>query len=243
LTKVTPVLLLPVFAVLLILVLRQATWSTLASAFVRVYGVGFLVAGWYYLRNWWHLGRPFVSGWAADRQITWWQSPGYRTLEDFYRFGSALGSPIYSGIAGFWDSLYSTFWLDGWLSSMIVYDARPPWNYGWMIAGAWLAILPMAAIVVGAIVAFSRSDPPIARGIRFALGCVAIYLAAMLWHFLEMPAYSSGKATYSLGLTPCYAILAVAGFDRMTRHRFARAAVYGAFGCWAVASYFAYFVW
>jgi len=56
------------------------------------------------------------------------------------------------------------------------------------------------------------------------------------------PFYSSGKASYLGGLTPVIAVLGAAGLHLLTRQRLMRAAVYGVFACWALASYLGYFV-
>jgi hypothetical protein len=63
----------------------------------------------------------------------------------------------------------------------------------------------------------------------------------LLWFSLKLPAYSTVKATYTLGVTPCYAVLAVAGFERMMRLPIQRAAVHAGIACWALASYLSYF--
>ena len=101
-----------------------------------------------------------------------------------------------------------------------------------------LALLPTAALCTGAGVAISQRKP----ALLFALGCAAMFGAALTWHFLTNPFYCAVKAFYALGITPCLALLAVAGFDVLTRAKWLRATVYGGFVCWALASYLSYFV-
>src|SRR4029077_121435 len=145
-----------------------------------VYGIVLGVAGWYYLRNWWLLGTPFVGGGAPERGISWGREPRYTSWDQFVRFGGALVYPIYAGVASFWEAFYSSFWLDSWLSSIVLFRQRPPWNYNFILSGAWFGILPTLAIVLGAVAAFRRLPSSTALGVRFALGCVAVYVIALL---------------------------------------------------------------
>jgi 4-amino-4-deoxy-L-arabinose transferase-like glycosyltransferase len=244
LTKPTAVLLAPPVAGLVTYVAIQQGRSAgrVIAALALVFAVAFAVAGWYYIRNWVLLGHPFVGGWDPRRGIVWWQDPGYRTLNQFLGFGVTLIRPIYAGTAGFSDAFYSTLWLDGWLSSSCVYETRPPWNYPFLIAGAWLGLLPTAGILLGVAVAF-RDGQGAGRGCKiFALVCLVVYLAAMLNLYLHVPIYSTVKATYTLGLLPAYAVLGTAGLEVMMRGPISRALVGAGIACWAVAAYAAYFV-
>jgi hypothetical protein len=236
-----------VTAVLLVLPMLAAAGLRLPQA-RRARGLAALsaaaaaVCGWYYARNWVLLGRPFIGGWDAGRGIVWWQDPGYRTLRDFFSFGASLRQPIYAGLNGFWDSLYSTFWLDGNLSSAVSYDARPPWNYRLMSSGAWWGLLPTAAMIAG----FGRGL--LGRGgrataaLRWSGACVVLYLTALAAMYLIVPAYASGKATYISGLTPALALLAAAGFDALPRDSRIRTAAAAGLCCWAASAYAAYFI-
>lgn len=197
------------------------------------------VAGWYYAWNWAKLGRPFIGGWDATRGIAWWQDPGYRTARDFLAFGASLRRPIYAGLNGFWDALYSTFWLDGNLSSATRFESRPPWNYGLMISGAWLALVPAAAMALGS--AAAARHPRRLPAATLSAACLVSYLAAMLGLWWSVPIYSTAKASYLAALTPGLAVLAAAGFESAALGPSARDAVRGALACWAAAAYFA--VW
>ena len=89
-----------------------------------------------------------------------------------------------------------------------------------MIATVLLSIVPMLAILLGAIEAVRRSrgseaSPEVDSGggagrpaLLISLASIGIYLAAMLDLFMHLPIMSTGKATYMLGLLPCFAILA-----------------------------------
>ena len=76
----------------------------------------------------------------------------------------------------------------------------------------------------------------------FAVFCVNVYISAILYLFLIIPIYSTAKATYTLGVIPCYAVLSAAGFDVLIRGPLRRAIVFGVIACWAVGAYLAYFV-
>ena len=244
LTKVTPVLIIPpvLFYVCAEILRRSDAMGNgireAARFLIIMTGILFAVAGWYYLRNWTEMGRFFIGGWDSFRDIAWWQDPGYRTPGQLYVFGESLFYPVFSSIYGFWDSIYSTFWMDGFLSAH--YDT--PWNFSFMMSSAWLSLLPSTAIIIGVVVAFRSNEEPIRRMLLFSITCVCIYLAAIFYLFLTVPILSSAKATYALGLIPCFALLAAAGFEVLTRLRFLRAVVHGLFACWAVFAYASYIV-
>jgi len=205
-------------------------------------GVAFVVSGWYYVRNYIEMGRFFIGGWDSSREIVWWMNPGYRTPRQFYVFGESLFYPVFSSIYGFWDALYSTFWLDGFLSSLISKESLP-WNHTFMTGGALLSLLPSAAIIIGIIVATAKKgDGALRQMLRFSVTSVILYLVALFYIFLKVPILTSVKATYASGLTPCFALLAAAGFEVLTRWRLPRAVVYGILACWAVGSFASYFV-
>jgi hypothetical protein len=243
LTKVTAILIVPpLLAAAGCIALTKApsrreglrSWMSFA---LLAAAVALALCGWYYLRNYLEMGRFFIGGWDPSRRIEWWQDPGFRTPAQLYRFGEALFYPVFSSCQGFWDAIYSTFWMDGFLGA---YD-RPPWNYPLMLSGAWLSLVPTAAILAGAAVALFQREGGAGRGLlRFSLGAVLIYLAAIFWIFLTVPILSSAKASYALGLVPCFALLAARGFEVLGRRRIARAALQGLFACWAAAAYGAY---
>ena len=241
LTKVTAVLLIVPSVILLVYALHDRGQSTeyIGMRVLEVIGIVIAVSGWYYLRNWIILGRLFVGGWEST---PWWQDPGYRTVSDFFSFGQSLIAPIYSAVRGFWDSVYSTLSLDGGLSGTGVFRFRPPWHYNFMLSGALLSLVPTAGIILGILTTIRRSFLHAYRAQLFSVFCVGVYFAALLYLYLMVPVYSTAKATYTLGLIPCYVVLGVTGFDLVSRSRLARAAVNGCLACWAVAAYCSYFV-
>lgn len=243
LSKFTAVLLIPPLGFLLVykaIKCGERRASIFAPALIS-FGAAFVISSWYYIRNLLHAGSIFVTAWDPSRKTAWWQDQGYRTLEDFYRFGEALIYPIYSNFNGFWDSFYSTLWLDGMVSGM--HDARgfPPWNLDFMVSGSWLALLPAVAIIIAVAAALLRPAESLRNGPLFGVICLSIYLAALAHLFLKLPFYTTVKATYTTGLTPVYALLAATGFGLLMRTVFVRAVIYGWVACWAAFAYLAYF--
>lgn len=217
---------------------KKAYFYAVKNIFI-VLGCALLVSGWYFIRNWIYLDTFIVN---KSCNIEWWQEPGYRTIEQFYSFGKSVFYPIYANVIGFWDSLYSTFWLDGSLSGIASYQFRPPWNYNFLLAGAFLAIVPSFAILLGLIASFRNPLTQERRIMFFSALCVLIYIAALLYRFLTIPMYSVAKSTYMISILPCFAIMCVAGFRILTKNLFIKSICYGLIACWAVAAYSAYFV-
>lgn len=220
---------------------REAILSA-AKAMTVVCSVAFAACGWYYVRNWVLLGKPFIGGWDRARGYEWWQEPGYRTLEQFASFGHAMTRPIYSALHGLWDGIYSTLWLDGFLSSQVEAISFPPWNLDLMLSSVWLSLLPTAALLIGAGAIAIRPKRTARSGELFALICLGTYFLATAYLMLRIPSFSTIKATYTMGVLPCYAIVAAAGFRPLVGRRPGRAFVNGGMACWAVAAYAAYFI-
>jgi hypothetical protein len=242
LTKVTALLLVPPVCLVVYFRSRETSFRRRSrNVLILVAGVA-IVSGWYYVRNWVELGKPFVGGWEANRGFDWWQDPGYRTPAQFLRFGWFLVQPIAPGTSSMLDGLYSTFWLDGLLSSNYMEGFRPPWNYSFVVAGAWLALLPSFAMLVGVGMVIAPMDPARKRVLIFALSCLAIYLAAYTYMHLSVPVFAIEKAHYIFGLTPICALLGTLGMDVLGKRRLGRAVSRAWFCCWALSAYVAYFV-
>ena len=211
LAKVTPLLLAPLLIGVIAVHCRnigRTWWQTLVRGGL-VFGTCFLTAGWWFLRNWARLGTPLPS--AQTRGNIWWQDPSYRTVPQLTSFGISLSRPIYGGVWSLWDTLYSSLWLDGTVSGLVIPPKVFHWNVHWMLAGAWLGIVPMALLLFSPAACFRRDLRPLRDALLFALAAVAIYLAAIIDLYIGLPVLSTAKATYTLGLLPCYALLAAAG--------------------------------
>ena len=249
LTKITAVLLLPllIFFILYVHLIgdQQSGKKRGSKAIQRVLstiGIALLISGWYYIRNWLEIGKFFAGGWDSSRGFLLLQDPGFRTLSQLIQFGESLFYPIYAGVMGIWDSLYSTFWLDGFLGGTGTYASIPPWNYDFMLASVWLSILPTTAIILGLIETFRRPAHALYRGTLFAASCLTTYFFAILYLFLTVPIYSTAKATYTMGIIPCYAVLCAVGMDLLRRRLFLKALTNGFLVCWAFGAYFSYLV-
>ena len=245
LSKMTAVLLAPVL-IIVVLVHTRAVQRPLKSAVVpavTVFGFSTLTAGWYYFRNYIEFGNPipFVDMYLSGAN-QWWQDPSYRTWSQVLSFGQSLIYPVYAGVKGFWDGLYSTLWLDGFNSGMISFKYRPPWNENFMAAGALLALVPSIFILTGMFVAGLNKTAVYRNAAILSLGAIALFLTAMMDFYLSFPSYCVPKASYMLGLLPCYAVLTAAGAEPFLRNRIVRSVAIAAFACWGFAAYTAYFV-
>ncbi|HEY6207167.1 MAG TPA: glycosyltransferase family 39 protein, partial [Chthoniobacterales bacterium] len=155
LTKTTSVLLVPplVFACAVRLRRQRAPLLAWLRTLALMLVVSVAVCGWHYLRVWQHFGTPFLGNWDIRSGFAWWQDPGYRTVADYLRFGRSLIAPLFSGLNGVPDGIYSTLWGDGLCAGTSELIARLPWNYSLMVAGYTLALVPTVLIVIGAVFA------------------------------------------------------------------------------------------
>jgi hypothetical protein len=265
LSKLTPVLLAPLLAVAVIwqrraeapqlppestdrrpnrkelLRLDPGTWGAGFVRFAIVVAACSLTAGWFFARNWVYLGRPVIFGGTPESGFLWWQDPGYRTWKQLTAFGTSFWHPVYSGTRGVWDSLYSSMWLDGSVSGTIATPSSIPWHLSWMEAGAWLAVVPLGLMIAGLFAIWRKDMAQSRSALLFAIAAILIYLAAILDLYVRLPIYSTAKATYMVGLLPCFAILAAAGAAPLMCFRLPRALILSSVTCWAVAAYVAYF--
>ncbi len=250
LTKVTAVLLIPVylgsFGYLAWTLPADESAGERVSAFARnslaFLAVLAIVSGWYFWMNYSAFGKPMVGGWDPVRELPWWQDPGYRTPSQLFGFGEALRQPVTAGVAGLCDAFYSTFWLDGLMGSLVNSGTAPPWNHRFVIAGAWLGLVPTLALLLGLAQVVWYPKEAMRNALWLPVCAVAIYFAAFAWLFLTLPVYSTGKASYTLGLAPCYAIILCAGFRSLDGSRILRAILGGGLACYIAAVYAAYFV-
>jgi hypothetical protein len=245
LAKVTVVLLLP----LLVAAVARAAFRAgggpraCVAPLARFALVSFAVAGWYFVRNWLLLGSPYVGGWDPSRgQQAWNQDPGYRVHAYLYEFGGALSYPVYAAFSGLWDGIHSTFWLDGFLGSSIFLETSPPWHYPAMTACALLALPLALAGALGGLRALRIPRDASQEMLLFAAAAVALYVAAIGALYLRLPVYSTVKASYTLGLAPCYGVLIARGFDSLPRHPLLRAGLAGWLAAWLAVVFRAYWI-
>jgi hypothetical protein len=239
LSKMNALLLVAVVAFTLLVAARDRGLSAASTAGVLAASIltTAAVAGWFFAWTWLETGRPL---WLSGGQA-WWQEPGFRTPAHFLSFGEALVRPVYVSIEGFWDGLYATFWLDGFVSGRRGVRALPPWNYSFVLSMAPLSLPMTLAGLAGALAAL-RGAGREGRAVRFAVACVALYGAALLYVFATRPAYSVAKSTYTLALLPCYALLITAGFRHLRGGALVSAFASGYVVAWAVCAYAGYWV-
>lgn len=244
LTKVTPIILLPLICILILIVPQKENVSTghRVRSVLLFLAMAVLVAGWYFTRNCEVFGKPFVGGWDTTRQIIWWQDPGYRLPEDYFSFGSALHQPVFAAFNGFFDGVYSTFWSDGYLSGNADMRIRPPWNYELMAASAGLSVIPCLMLLAGIAHSLWRSDDRENWPFLFLALAILAYLAAMFHLHLGLPIYSTAKASYTMGLAPAYAVMISVGAGLVLRGKYTRSFFFAVLATWAATTYGAYFV-
>jgi hypothetical protein len=246
LAKISVIVLLPAILLSILYVGRsrgsRPVQVVLSSA--TFFLVGILVAGWYFVRNWIHYGKPLLlhTGDSVSK-FAWWQDPGYRIPEDLFSFGEALTFPVFSSLMGFWDGLYSTVWLDGLRNVVKARGASPQWNHEFMLCVALLSIPMTIAGIVGALRALRKPSSGSGRVGLFSVACLGSFLAAMLFMFVTVPAYSAVKSSYALGLLPCFAVLMASGIGLIPRSAPSRAVVSGYVFSWLAFTYIAYFAW
>lgn len=242
LAKVSALVLTPVVAGVLWYRFRGRGVRPVVSAGLGFLTAAALVSGWYFARNWLRLGRPFIGGWDATRGINWWQDPGYRTLPDLFRFGEALVRPMYSALAGFWDGLYATFWLDSYASSIIVRSVRPPWDYDFMVSLAPMALPLSFAVLAGIILIPATREPAVRAALAVSAAAGLCFLAAVAYLYLTVPIYSTVKATYALSMVPAVGLLAARGLQGIVERRWGRAILSGYLASWVLCVFAAFLI-
>jgi len=252
LTKVTILTILPVIFLVLLYKLLSEEKHPITKIGLNL-GMMFLliavIAGWFYVRNWMHFGKVFVTAWDYSLLSPWWQDPGFHTCKFFCQFGKVFTVPYFAGTYSFFDSLYSTFWGDSFLGSRIVYIYRPPWNYEYMSAVYLLAIPAVLAIIIGIVCAIGNiirttSDKIwlLILGSFFAVAHSIVYLN------LRFPYYCHAKAFYGLGAILPISLVFASGFDyidRLLKNKklsLLRMVLYGWFGTLIMAILLAFFV-
>ncbi len=218
LAKATSVLLIPpLFGALMIKLLQER-----ASLFgwFRVFGatIAAILAtcGWHYARIWHHFGTPIVGNWDPALGFSWWQDPGFHVARDYFRFGTALIAPLFSGFNGFADGIYSTLWGDSLCGGLSGLLSRTPWNYQLMIGGYWLALLPTLLVAIGAAVAIYRFARQPSPEWFLLLGLSATVTVGLIFMTLKVPSYAQVKAFYGLSAIVPFCALAVTGWQMLT---------------------------
>ena len=221
LTKTTAVLLVPplFLAVVARLPAQRSTIGTRVRNLVVMVMICFVFCGWHYLRIWYRFGTPFLGNWNVASGFSWWQEPGYRIGADYVRFGRSFTAPLFSGLNGFWDGIYSTSWGDGLCGGKADLAYRPPWNYDMMIGGYLLATVPALLILTGAIVTVWRFVWKPSAENFVLLGLSAAIALGLIFITLKVPSYAQVKAFYGLSALVPICFFGAIGWEVATRGR------------------------
>jgi hypothetical protein len=184
---------------------------SLATA-VGVLAGAFLMAGWFYWRNWQLFGDPLVTNYDLPLGSTYWTAPGFHTLAWYTRFGEVLVHPYFAGFASFWDGLYSTFWADGFVSGRVgLKYPNPYWDYAAMSTVYLLALPATGLLAAGLLVCAARSlgGPDLGRRLALTLLLLVVLGSSLVTLLLTLryPHSAFPKAFYAL---PAAAPLGVA---------------------------------
>ncbi len=219
LTKATGVLLFPIVI--------GAIASKLFAARVQMFvalrnialllGVCFAVCGWYYARIWLKFGTPLVGNWDVISGFSWWQEPGYRTAADYLRFGHSLVDPLFSGLVGVADGVYSTLWGDGLLGGLA--SLSVVWNQNQLAAGYLLGLIPAALILIGTVVAIARFIRKPSSELFLLLGFSAVIVLGLVFMTLKIPSYAQAKAFYGLAALTPLCFFGALGWETLTLRR------------------------
>ena len=195
------------------------------------------VGGWHYARMYRNYGTPFPRQVEDLGSKKFWVAPGYHTWAHLTHFGDVLRQPYFTGLQSFPDAIYSTCFGDGRFGGSGRREVRPPWNYGLMTVGYLLALVPMAAIVVGAILAVVTwiRHPESQWGLLLSL--LLLMIMALVYENLKHPQLTVAKAWYALPAMAAVCALAAWGIDPWPRGRWWwRGLTFPAFFTWALCS-------
>jgi hypothetical protein len=211
-------------------------------------GIAAALGGWFYARNWWIAGNPLVWSLDAIPGRSWWQLPGFHTLDYFVRFGDSFTHPWFASFHSFWDSLYSTLWGDGLLSGAVgPAEAVRRWRYEPMAAGFLLAVPATLLLFAGWLRALCASlrDGDLGRRLALALLVVfpPLFVATLVNGILHYPFWSGVKAFYALSVTPILGLLGALGFDALDGWLAARAPALRALPWAWAAAFLASILW
>ena len=219
LTKATAILLLPI--VLAAIAGKLACARAPIAISLRNLGVlltiCFAVCGWHYARIWLRFGTPLLGNWDVISGFTWWQDPGYHTGADYLRFGRSLINPLFSGLAGFADGIYSTLWGDGLCGGTSSLSIA--WNQQPMADGYLWALLPTTLILIGIGIAVVRFIRKPSSELFLLLGFSTVLMLGLIFMTLKVPSYAQAKAFYGLSALMPLCFFGALGWETLTHAR------------------------
>ncbi|MGD0786214.1 MAG: tetratricopeptide repeat protein, partial [Sedimentisphaerales bacterium] len=251
LTKITVLTILPI--IFLVLLYKQLSEekhpiTLLGKKLGLMFLIIVVIAGWFYVRNWMHFGKVFITAWDYSLLSPWWQDPGFHTYKYFCQFGKVFTVPYFAGTYSFFDSIYSTFWGDAYLGAANKYTFRPPWNYEYMSAVYLLAIPVALAIIIGTVCAIVNVVYTANKSWLLILGSFFAVAHSIVYLNLRFPYYCHAKAFYGLGVILPISLIFAFGFDwldqrlRDKKLSLLRMVLYGWFGTLIMAILLSFFV-
>ena len=182
-------------------------------------GPALLVCGWFYARNLFYFGHPFVK--AGDAVSGFWyvQQPSYRTFEFYCSFGSVFfHHPERAPWISFADGHYASFWGDLF---RVFLDAGDETAFFLLSLLLLLAFPASGAILLGLLRSLrSCWKRPWGNPDLLMLSVPVWTLLALIFFSIELPFVSVIKAFFFLFLTPVLAFHFVRG--RVLFYRFFR---------------------
>jgi 4-amino-4-deoxy-L-arabinose transferase-like glycosyltransferase len=176
------------------------------------------ISGWFYFRNYLNYGNFLASHPDFRQYFSYWQYPGFHTLNYFMVFGEVFIKPIHAGVYSFWDSLYSTLFGDGSLGGV---TGRPHtfWNYKYMISTYLIAFPVLFILLIGflksLICAFLIKDNSKQFQHLFLVFLVCIAGIILFYKALIFGDYSSAKSFYCLFLITPLSIFFAQGMEQI----------------------------
>src|SRR6266542_4668913 len=201
----------------------------------------FVVCGWHYARIWLRFGTPLLGNWDVVSGFTWWQDPGYHTAGDYLRFGRSVVHPLFSGLGGFADGIYSTLWGDGLCGGTASLSIA--WNDQPLLAGYLWSLIPTALVLIGVVVAIVRFIRNPSSELFLLLGFSAVIVLVLIFMTLRVHSYAQAKAFYGLSALTPLCFFGALGWERLT-HAWSRSRFFlGALVLfWAMSSFAAYWI-
>jgi tetratricopeptide (TPR) repeat protein len=246
LSKLSAVLAVPVF--LMALGLRLVAQKNHSPrGWLRSVGVVALAcavtSGWYYGRVWMQIGALPLPNWETGLASAWWQDPGFRTSDYYFNFGQTLISPLFSGLHGFGDGIYSTLWGDGLISGRAQLVFRPPWNYDLMNAGYLISMAITVLALLGLAVAIKKFILKNEPEWFFMPGLIFMFAIGIIFLTLRGPWLAHVKAFYAIpALVPFSALIATGWSWLAQKNRSLRMALWVVVVVWTFTAYTTYWI-
>ena len=198
------------------LTLRSLARHAVSKATVMTVVVALAMCGWYYARNASRFDDPFVGNWDDASGFHYEQEPGYRTLGFYTRFGTVFfDHPERTLWTSFWDGMYASMWTDAHGTFLDTSHSTTQIVASVVLV---LALLPSAAILFGfgqaVIWLINREwDHPF---LIVALTSVLTFVSVLSFT-MEVPFFSTIKATFLLSLIPAIGVFAGMGLETVCR--------------------------